>query len=232
MQDRRVVAATNNATWCDLVCRAHGCDTTFERGMWTSRTRTPMLYPDAVTLAPEASARDLLQRIDTSPGCSIKDSFASLDLVEYGFRVLFDAAWIVHSWPAAAPHGVAHEWRRVRDTAALATWEKARHLVVGPTGGVPGGLLDHSSVVVAGRYVKSTVVAGVVVTCSPAVVGLSNFFTSPDDAATSWTGCVAFTRSLFPGVLVVGYESGRALTDALESGFKRIGPLRVWTAGD
>src|SRR3954453_2529629 len=230
--DWRVVAATNNATWCDLVCRAHGCDTTFGRGIWTSRTRTPMLYPDAITLAPEAAARDLLQRIDTSPGCSIKDSFASLVLAEHGFRVLFDAEGIVPPSPAAAPHTGAHQWRRVRDIAALATWEKARHCVVGPTCALPGGLLDHASVVVAGRYVESTVVAGVVVTRSPAVVGLSNFFTAADEAARSLTGCVAFTRSLFPDVPVVGYGSGRALTDALEGGFKRIGPLRVWTAGD
>jgi hypothetical protein len=36
-------------------------------------------------------------------GCSIKDSFASLDLTARGFRVLFDAQWIVRRGPAIPP---------------------------------------------------------------------------------------------------------------------------------
>jgi hypothetical protein len=56
--------------------------------------RSPSLYPDAVTLREHASAHDLLPRIDSSPGCSVKDSFASVDLSADGFRLLFEAEWI------------------------------------------------------------------------------------------------------------------------------------------
>jgi hypothetical protein len=66
------MAAANNADWCDLVCRAHGVETRFDEDAWTSRTRTPPGYPDAVTLVRDPSVADLLTRIDASVGCSIK----------------------------------------------------------------------------------------------------------------------------------------------------------------
>lgn len=83
--------AANNAAWCDVVCRSHGVSTRLEDDAWTSQTRTPPFYPDAVSLVRDASVEKLLARIDSSAGCSIKDSFASLDLSEHGFRVLFES---------------------------------------------------------------------------------------------------------------------------------------------
>src|SRR5690349_13349736 len=97
MESWRGFAALNNAQWCDLICRSHGARTRFDDVAWTSSTRTPPYYPDAVTLIPDLSVPDLLARIDSSAGCSIKDSFASLNLTEHGFRLLFEAQWIVHS---------------------------------------------------------------------------------------------------------------------------------------
>ncbi len=88
MADLLDAAVRNNARWCDLVGRAHGGTTVTDGQAWTSAVRTPELYPDAVTLVPEPPVADLLARIDTSPGCSIKDSYAALDLSPHGFRVL------------------------------------------------------------------------------------------------------------------------------------------------
>ncbi len=87
------LAAYNNAVWCDTVCRARGIDGEFLDDAWVSPQRTPMYYPDAVTLSPQA---EVLDRIDRSPGASVKDSFATLDLSAHGFSVLFDAQWIYH----------------------------------------------------------------------------------------------------------------------------------------
>ena len=57
--------------------------------------------------------------MDASPGCSIKDSFAALDLSAHGFRVLFDAEWIVRTGaPPAADPSEPH-WQQVRDATAL-----------------------------------------------------------------------------------------------------------------
>ena len=96
MTDWAAAAAANNAAWCDLVARTHGSQTAFGADAWTSASRTPPLYPDAVTLGRKADGRDVLSRVDASPGCSVKDSFASLDLSEDGFHVLLDGLWIVH----------------------------------------------------------------------------------------------------------------------------------------
>ncbi len=95
MASVRALAAANNAKWCDVVCGTHGLEPVFGRDAWTSRTRTPPYYPSAVTLVPGLSVPELLARVDRGAGCSIKDSFASLDLTEFGFRVLFEAEWIV-----------------------------------------------------------------------------------------------------------------------------------------
>ena len=51
--DRLVLAARNNALWCDAVARAHGVKATLDDTAWTSPTRTPPYYPDAVTLSPD-----------------------------------------------------------------------------------------------------------------------------------------------------------------------------------
>src|SRR5688572_20466506 len=95
MASVRTLAAANNAEWCDVVCRTHGLDPVFDWDAWTSRARTPLLYPDAVTLVPDLSVSELLDRVDRDAGCSIKDSFGSLDLTAFGFRTLFEAQWIM-----------------------------------------------------------------------------------------------------------------------------------------
>ncbi|MGW8564729.1 hypothetical protein [Isoptericola sp. NPDC055881] len=116
-QDVVRAAARNNAAWCATVCETHAIHGRTDRHAWASPVRTPALYPDAVTLAPGADAAALLARIDTrSPGASVKDSFADLDLSgprpgagagaggsngdrvgdRHGdaFQVLFEASWI------------------------------------------------------------------------------------------------------------------------------------------
>ncbi|MFY1655555.1 hypothetical protein ACN27J_32305 [Solwaraspora sp. WMMB762] len=86
----RSAAACNNAGWCAAVSRSHGCPDTVDDAAWCSARRTPPYYPDAVTLRPDATPADILDRIDTtSPGCSVKDSFATLDLTPDGFVELF-----------------------------------------------------------------------------------------------------------------------------------------------
>jgi GrpB-like predicted nucleotidyltransferase (UPF0157 family) len=83
-------AARENAEWCDL----HGGGTgEFRDGCWLSRVRTPSSNPDAVTLRPGVAIADVLTEIDTTAGCSIKDSFDELEPT--GFSRLFRAQWLV-----------------------------------------------------------------------------------------------------------------------------------------
>jgi hypothetical protein len=226
------MAAANNAEWCDLVCRTHGAQTRFDEDAWTSRTRTPAGYPDAVTLVSRPSVPELLARIDTLVGCSIKDSFASLDLTAYGFRVLFKAQWIVHRGTAIPPSSDGLRWEVVHDRNGLAAWEQAWRGNDGPPGAFRTELLDHDSVSMLAARRGDRVVAGAILNRHSRVVGISNSFTYDPDGAASWSGCLALAGTLFPGSTFVGYESGQTLVAARTHGFETVGPLRVWIRED
>jgi hypothetical protein len=103
-------------------------------------------YPDAVALVPDPSVPELLARIGTSVGRSIKDSFASLDLTGYGFRVLFDAQWMVRMSTAIPPRPASPRWGVVYDRDGLVAWEQAWRSSDGPPGVFRTELLDPSAV--------------------------------------------------------------------------------------
>jgi hypothetical protein len=220
-------AVRNNAEWCDIVCRTHGMTTTFDAVAWTSATRTPLYYPDAITLAAEVSAVDLLVRIDSSMGCSIKDSYATIDLGRFGFRVLFDAEWIVSDRRTFHRAG-GQRWERVRGRDDLVAWEAAWQGDGDQRGLFKPELLDNDQVTFLVSYAHGRVVAGAILNLAAGVVGISNFFAAADANSWAWEGCVAFARELCPGVQLVGYESGARLHKVLDSGFAPAGPLRVW----
>ena len=227
MSDQRAAtAARNNAEWCDKVCRSHGITTRWYAEAWTSATRSPPLYPDTVTLVPNLSVDELLARIDASPGCSIKDSFASLDLTDQGFRVLFGASWIARTGAAPSPVDATTRWTVLREAHGLARWEEAWRGGIEQAGTFRTGLLhDPAVVVLAGLAPDNRIVDGVVLNRSADAVGISNVFTErPGD----WSGWLAVAASLFPSTTLVGYESGDELDLAQHHGFGIVGSLRVW----
>jgi len=228
MESRQTAAAHNNAEWCDVVVRSHASPTRFDDDAWTSRTRTPPYYPDAVTLVPTPDVSDLLSRIDTSAGCSIKDSFAALDLAPYGFRVLFDAEWIVRPSPSTAAANPPRGWTRVRDRDGLSAWENAWRSEGGPTDLFRPELLHEESVAILALHADNGVVAGAILNRSSTVVGVSNVFATYGSDSECWSGCVAYAASIFPAMPLVGYESGDGLVAARGHGFTTTGPLRVW----
>jgi hypothetical protein len=215
------LAAANNAEWCDAVCRSHGVDTRFDDDAWTARSRTPPFYPDAVTLTPDPSIPELLGRIEASAGCSIKDSFASLDLQPHGYRVLFEAEWIARPPTAASPPEPAEaDWEVLNDPEAFTAWERAWR-GDGPADVLRAELLDDAAVTLLAARGGDRVVAGAVLNRSAEVVGISNLFGRRD-------GCIAFAAALVPGSTLVGYDTGDALETARANGFVTVGPLRVW----
>lgn len=224
----RSLAAANNAQWCDVVCRSHGANTRFDADAWTSRARTPPYYPDAVTLAPDVAFPSLLGRIDTSAGCSIKDSFCSLDLTTHGFRVVLEAQWIVRGRTAVQPAAQEPRWELVRDRVAFAAWVQAWADDEGPLDVLRPEVLDNDAVRVVAARRHDRVVAGAVLNHNAGVLGISNFFADVGVAPARWAECIAFAETLFPGSRLVGYESGDALATALAQGFETVGSLRVW----
>ncbi|MFB0632976.1 hypothetical protein [Streptomyces sp. AB3(2024)] len=228
-----LAAARNNAEWVAAVCR----DGAFRGSVWSSVRRTPPLYPDAVSLTPQASAADVVDGIDTgSPGCSVKDSFASLDLAPAGFEVLFEARWIHRPAGPAGRAAPGTEWSGVRTAAELGAWEAAWDGGAG-AGLFHADLLARDLVFLAGRS-AGRIVAGAVASAGGGVVGVSNLFTADgedcDPAVQStavdaaWAAVLEAVAARWPGLPVVGYEQGEYLEAAVRAGFTPIGPLRVW----
>ncbi|MEV5240084.1 hypothetical protein AB0K89_13385 [Streptomyces cinnamoneus] len=226
----RAAAARNNADWCASVCRSHGIPNTFGETAWHSDRRTPPYYPDAVTLHPDAVPADFLPGIDTAtPGCSVKDSFAALDLTADGFVELFTAQWIHR--PAGTPTGATPPLRTepVTTAARLHDWQTAWHGGDGTPDVFRPALLDDPSVLVLALHRGDDLCGGLVLNRGSGVVGISNLFTTDDsDPAAAWTSAISAATARFPGLPLVGYEHGDDLVHALAGGFSMLGPLRVW----
>ncbi len=225
----RAIGAENNARWCDLVVRSHGGQGVFSVDAWTSPTRTPALFPDAVTLIPSPCVPDLLSRIDALSGCTIKDSFASLDLTAVGFNVLFDAQWIASPAHSGREWGVPPDWVQITDPDGFGLWEEAWCQPDGPKDILLPELLSEGAVVL-GRIKNDRVIAGGIVSASAHVTGLSNVFTGVGHESETWSALAQCARAFFPGLPLMGYERGEALTHAQRSGFQTVGALQVWIA--
>jgi hypothetical protein len=220
MDVRAVAAARNNAEWCDAVCRAHGITTSFDPNVWVALRRSPPMYPDAVTLSEHVSAGDVLRRVDSSQGCSIKDSFGSLDLARDGFGLLFDAEWI-HREPSRQRADDSLSWSVVRTPDDLV----ARGAAHG--GGEVFGPDDPAVNIFMARDGHG-VSAGVIGYRSRSVVGVSNLFTTTAHIDQAWAGAIAAISTHVPDLPLVGYEDGPSPQAARRAGFVGVGPLRVW----
>jgi hypothetical protein len=187
------------------------------------------LFPDAVTLIPSPDVPDLLSRIDSSPGCTIKDSFASLDLTTEGFRVLFDAQWIMSPSAPAKEWSDSSDWSEITDPSGLGLWEVAWCQDDGPRGLFSPALLSEA-VAVFGRVANNRTVAGGIVNRSADAVGISNVFTEAGHGSETWSALAQCARASFPDLPLIGYERSESLPDALSSGFHDVGSLRVWLA--
>jgi hypothetical protein len=204
------IAARNNAEWCDILCRAHGVPGRFDPDAWVDPQRTPPYYPDAVSLDPAAVVERILARIDTiTPGGSVKDSFATLDLSPFGFEVVHEAEWIRREpRPVSTASDTAERWTPLRDEAELTAWETAWDAGGAALGLFRPALLREPSVEILGASVGGSIVAGAIVNRTGDVLGVSNLFTTLDDLDGAWRGCLAYLEGAHPGSPVVGYEAG------------------------
>ncbi|MET8132994.1 hypothetical protein ABZV24_13735 [Streptomyces sp. NPDC005251] len=210
--------------------RSHGVASEFGEQAWAAPARTPLYYPDSVTLIPGADPAALVSRIDTAvPGASVKDSFADLDLTEAGFQVLFDAQWFHRpANKAVGPSGLS--WDVAGDTDALRDWALAWDEGNGNADLFRPELLDDpADFVLAGHSADGRVIAGAVASRSDQVVGISNVFALDGGPDTAWPFVLDAVHSLFPTLPVVGYEHGDDLAAAVRHGFEPVGPLRIWT---
>ena len=151
----QTLAALNNAEWCDTVCRSHGLRTVIDgRGVDVHDEGTALLSGRG-PLVRHPSVQQLLARIDTSAGCSIKDSFETLDLSAYGFSVLFDAQWIVRPATEVTPTSTGLAWEVIREPEALTRWESVWRGDDGPEGLFRPKLLTNDAVAFRGETTRS-----------------------------------------------------------------------------
>jgi hypothetical protein len=221
------VAAQNNAEWCDAFCRTHGIVGHFRAGCWFSPVRTPRYYPDAVTLLPEITIEQVLSGIDTSEGCSVKDSFAGLDLAAAGFRPLFRAHWLARE-PSGSRVRSARRWSVLTTAEQLDEWEAAWAGSAEGAGFFKPSLLEDETIVVLAGYQGDLIVAGAIANRSRTVIGLSNVFDVAGDLESAWVGAAAIAARLWGEMTTVSYDSGDSLDAAHRGGFKSIGELVVW----
>jgi hypothetical protein len=222
-------AARNNAEWCRAMCAAHRIESSFAEDTWTSPRRTPRYYPDAVTLTPEASAVETLAAVDDSPGCSIKDSFALLDLSGHGFVTLRQARWI-HRPPGRSTDPVSsqEQWSEVRTAAELAAWQREWSGEPDPPElFVPALLSDPAVSIVAGRSGRR-LIGGAVLYRGSNGIGVSNVFDRRADTPQTWNAVLALAAHRFNDPHIYGYESADGLPAAQAAGFAIAGELRIW----
>jgi len=221
------IAARNNAEWCHAFSATHGVCGIFESDWWRSRSRTPPYYPDAVTFVRNAAAAVLLERIELGAGCSVKDSFADLDLGREGFEILFRADWLSLEPETAAEPG---NWSVVTTPIQLAQWEAGW---AGSTGGVCNffrpALLVHGSLALLASVSGDRVVAGAVAYRSEAVIGLTDLFDAGGDLEAAWRSAAAAASARWGPLPIVGYDLGESLVAAHHAGFVTVGELAVWT---
>ena len=222
--DPRVLAAVeNNACWCNLVCRSHGLPTAVSEQVWAAPRGSPPLYPDAVTLVPGVPAEDVLKEIDDRPGCSVKDSFADVDLGSLGFTELFQARWLFRR-PTRQPALPRLRWNAVRTEVEFEQWLSSADL----EGILRPELLGDAAVCCLAARDHRGITAGAIANRTGSTVGLSNVFTAGISADAAWADLPALVERLFGRLAIVGYEHGDDLTSAVASGFQMTAPLRVW----
>lgn len=220
--DPLTLAVREHAAWCDLVCRLHRFTPEADARLWWSARRSPDLFPDAVTLVPDLPVLDVLGRITDTPGASVKDSFATLDLTDQGWTVLFDATWVARPPGAGADGEVASTFSVVREKLPFMAWCRAWG---GPADVLPTGLRRAPGVSVLGRGSDTEFTDGAIVHRTEiggtAVAGLWNVF-------GAWADVAAAASHRLPAAWIVSYRRGTDLDAARAAGFTSVGPLRVW----
>ena len=166
-------------------------------------------------------------------GWAVKDSFRSLDLHSLGFTVLFDAEWILLQSAAgnALENSAGLSWRTVRSETDLLLWEMAwaAETATAATSQIyAASLMSRADVCFLFALADGTPVCGGILNKDGGVIGLSNVFHAGVAPEVAWRGLVREAAVRFPGLPVVGSESGEALAVARRVGFQSMGPLRIW----
>jgi len=215
MTSRLDEAVTNNITWCARVSRGHDVLGQYGDGWWVTLSSAPVHYPDAISLSVDSSVEALPRMVLDRPSAWVKDSYADLDLP--GFDTVIEGSWIGCDPPEP---GTDPDWVVVRTPGQLEAWVTAH----GDAPSIRADLLTDLDVRVLAALVDHRPVAGAIAYRTGDVVGVSNVFLGPSQG---WPGVAGATATCFPGLPLVGWESGGLRSAAVAAGFDELGPMRV-----
>lgn len=225
MRDREIrvnQAVENNIAWCRLVCAVYDKSSYKTDKVWGLHTKAPTYYPELITANRTATEEDILEFLKLEHIGSVKDSYATLHLEPFGYQLLFEAEWICH--PAYIEQkSEPYDWRIVRTEKELERWTKT----TGLENSIPFGLLGKRGVKIFFMD-RPDGFAGFIANVAANVIGISNVFSCGMDVCDPWLAIPHVVSTEFPGIPLVGYEHGDSLSAAHSSGWKAIGPLRVW----
>ena len=200
------------------MCRAHGRAGTFLPHVWVNAERVPRFYPNVVTLAPDEAAVAeqratiaILLKSNLPGRWAVKDSFNTLDLSRRGFELLFDAQWIRQLPLLIARTSSGLAWERVKESESF-----------------PPPLFDDENFAMFAGRRDGAIVAGGTLYRAENIVGLSNVVAEPADSVAVFRDLASLAANTFPGLSLVGYESGNELKAAQGAGFEAGDELRIW----
>ncbi len=140
------------------------------------------------------------------------------------FRKLFTASWIYIPKAADSSSDLAY----VTTEEELLKWETAWDTnQVSKTRIFQTALLNSKDIHIIAKYQNTQIVAGFIAYISSDAVGLSNVFNHTGQE-NIFHQARSFATQKFPGMPIVGYESGQNLNIARKADITILGRLSVW----
>lgn len=216
-------AVRNNAEWCELVAHSHGVHSQWLGQAWSTTTRMPPFYPNVVSIESGIKKETVAGIAAELPeNCAWKDSFAELELGEYGFKVLFEANWIVLT-DSLSSEAACSPASFVTSSGELAEWIAAwGETPIGKTIFLPELLGSKVRFIFCKNGEKIS--SGLIANHSVNSVGISNCFGDSKEISQ----CIRRAYEWAKGLPVVSYGSDVELKEMQDRGFKELGDLRVW----
>ena len=173
-------AVDNNIAWCQLVSAAYDKQSFTTDKVWGLQTIAPPYYPELITSSSTTTEEDILDFLKLDHIGSVKDSYAALHLLPFGFQMLFEAEWIY--FPACdKKESEPYQWKLVRTEKEFEQWTKMNGL----ENSIPSRLLGIDEVkifVMEGPDGFASFIAN----AAADVIGVSNVFSSGMDETNLW----------------------------------------------
>lgn len=236
MNEKLKKAILNNNDLYEAVFSAQNIGFLRSDSIWYSLEKTPPFYSNIVTTSENWQPDEIFSSIEANfkranwSKWSIKDSFASLNLKNHGFKKLFDAQWLYLEAAKFTPANKSLDIRYeiVNSEKMLTDWRTAwdNDEKLGKEIFLPA-MLDNSEIYFIAGYKDEKIVSGCLINETADVLGISNFF-APDSKFEYWSEIIKFVYDSIAFSDIVGYEREDFVKKLRTLGFEAIGDLSVW----